>query len=316
MTLTTLGNHHPDGWLTPITSRLTKRRDYTALVVALCPGGFVFNEQLARQHDGKPLVIFDMLEYGVESYKNTHLLGVNSAHYLNGEYAKLDEWIQLQKVAAYFKREYVDFPLHCFCEMPLHPIDLLANIQAQPIRKDQFMSRVGGVMHVYGYSHQDRKNLHAALQVAFATTLNALDAAEIAASRRIPFHYLEQREHFTRHQMDRVQTIQGHCLLSCALAGNGVKTFRDCESITNSVPVVADLGMRRAIPFTDENAVLLPTRDGRILIDEAVQVIRDALQNTEKLWGKAQAANDMSRRCEAGNYVAHYINKFIEEALT
>lgn len=313
MNLTTLGAHLPDGWLTPITSRLTTRRDYTALVVALCPSGFVFNEQAARQHDGRPLVIFDMLEYGPRSYDNRHILGLNSALYVGAEYEKLDHWICHQNVAAYFKRELAGAITEA--PFPLYPIDLLANITAQPLTKDQYMGRLGGVMHVYGYSHQDRKKLHADLQVTLITTVNAMDAAEMAVAKRIPFHYLEQREHWSRYPMDRVAAIQGQCLLSCALAGNGVKTFRDCESMTNSVPVVADLGMRRAIPFTDENAVLLPTAGGRILIDEAVAVIREALNDRERLWSKALAANDAARRCEPGNYTAEFINSRIEASL-
>lgn len=312
-TITTLSiNRQPPGWLHPILNRL-HHGNYVVVVAALDSEPFQFDHAQARSLAGQPIVVIDMLEYGPKSYANTHLLGVNSPEVIGEQYAPLDEWLRGQGTVAYFKREMNSF--HLSYNVPVHPIDLLAHVPPQSLTKDQFMARVGQVFFNYGYSHEDRKRLHAAMQTHFGPVVNALDAAEMAAARRIPFHYAEQRPHWCRYPMDRLIALQGQCLISCVLAGNGNKTFRDAEAIANAVPAVPDTGIIRAIPFTDENSIRLPFSCGTLDIEPSISILKAALQMHEVLWSKAQQAHDMHRRMQVENYVAEFINPKIREAL-
>jgi len=316
MILTSLcSNTGTEDWLKPVTTRLLEG-DYVALEVCQKAAGYVFNRKEAARLKGRPVVVLDFMEYAWNtSWKNVHLVGQNSAGCgMGAEYAKLDEWLSGQPVVAYFKRELSAALQATVSPFPIYPCDLLAQDAAiEHLTKEQWMSRTGGLFHLYGFSHMDRKRFHAAWQIAEASTVNALDAVE--RPDRPACHYLEQREHWSRYDIPRVLAAQRGFALSMALPGAGIKTFRDGEACNGTVPVFSDVGMLRAMPWTEENAILLPTENGEIKIVEALTILRRALEDREALFPKAVAATGQCFRYQATDYVGEHINRRIAEHL-
>lgn len=300
-------------WLRPITQRLVEGK-YVAVMIAP-DARYKFN--LDGVPSGWPVVVFDYSEYGVEeSWKNEQIFGLQwqlpaiSSH---EEYFLLDNWLAGQKVIAYFKRELTP-TIKAPC--PVYPIDLLSDqhVSFTPTLA-QWMNRLGGVFHLYGYSHPDRKRLHAALQEKWECTINHLGAMSACFTHQQPFHMLEQVDYRNRYPMSYVLASQSGCQLSVALPGYGVKTFRHSESAQNCVPVIADLGVTFAVPWTNENAVLLPTENGRLKIQESVAVLEAALADREALFQKLAPAIDAARQLEDGYFVERFINRHILEHL-
>jgi hypothetical protein len=315
MTLTALNSvERYAGWLDMYATRLIDL-NYTALFIVHMPNGFRFDQGTANQLSGKPLVIFDLEEYGHSSWKNQFITGVSQDN--NDERKKLADWIRKQRVVVYFKRELSSLIAQTTYNFPLHPIDLISVNCSNKFNftKDQFMKRLGGVFHLYGYSHMDRKHLHAKLQVKYGNVANSMQIANNMITDGIKCHLLEQIFHKYRRPLDQVLNTQAKFKLSIALPGNGAKTFRHSESCVGSVPVVSDLGMKFAVEWTENNAVLLPTIDGSIDIDLSFKKIEETLADEEKLWQKYVNAQISSKDLEINTYMQKHVNAVIKSKL-
>lgn len=276
---------------------------------------YVFDEDQAQSIDGKPLVVMDFGEDGFDAWKNTTVLGRNFT--IEGELMRLHEWVSRQRIIAYFKLDYSQAIHQSQRELGIdfyiYPIEFLSWQRAhlQPLSRDQWMSRMGNVFHLYGHTHPDRKRLHAALQVAHENVINSLAHVESYKAQGQRFDLLEQVPPFARYSIDQVYNAQKEFLFSVSLSGYAAKCYRDTEACVNAIPILADLKLKRAVPFNDRNALMLPTSDGRILTDEAVKKIDQALQNPEALYARAEAAYDTARQYQVGYYVSHFINPYI-----
>lgn len=315
MIFTSLCKNHPvDGWLHNILSRLVKR-DYVALFYTMRED-YVFDGAKAACVAGKPIVVLDFSETGYsDSWNNSHLLGFQPEHgrelKSKTEYDRLNSWLSRQNVVTYFKRELTpDIRALEKVPFPIYPVDLLAQyFTPDSYNKDHWMSRLGGVFHLYGHSHQDRKILHGELQARWDHTINSLGAMSASITRGEKFHLLEQVEWFNRYPMDFVTASQSGCKLAVALPGFGVKTFRNSEVCQSGIPVVADLRMEFAVPWTKENSILLPTVDGRLDIPASVAILERALQDPEALYPVFEQATHASRQLHPDYFVEHFINQ-------
>lgn len=318
--------HGPEPWLEPMLQHLMPG-DYDVITFTSTPG-YRFNEAKAGALNGRKIVILDYFEYGMdESWRNKHLLGYNSyerEHPEKAEYARLAEWVRKQKIIAYFKRE---FSSHLYFEIiqtlqpmfPVFPVDLLSIStpgHIVPLDYDGWCRRGGGVFHLYGHSHQDRKDLHGVLQSRFEYVANHLGNIDAHITHGLRVNLLEQVNHINRYHIDRIFEHQGKFMFSVALPGFGVKCFRNCEACINSIPVVADLGMKWAVPWTNENAIMLPTENGRVKMKEAGDILFNAVnEGPAAHWKRAEQANDAARRLVTKYYVDTYINANIRANL-
>lgn len=317
--------HGPEPWLEPMLQHLLPG-DYTALVFTSCPG-FRLHPHEPASRNGKPLVILDYFEYGMdESWRNTHLLGENSyerEHPEKAEYRRLADWVAGQRVVAYFKREFSNELYNQIRpsrpKFPVYPVDLLSIStpgHIVPLTYDGWCKRGGGVFHLYGHSHQDRKDLHGVLQSRFEFVANHLGNIDPHITHGLRVNLLEQVNHINRYHIDKIFEHQGKFMFSVALPGFGVKCFRNCEACVNSIPVVSDLGMRWAVPWTNENAIMLPTENGRVKMKEAGDILWNAVnEGPAAHWKRAEQANDAARRLVTKYYVDTYINANIRANL-
>lgn len=240
-----------------------------------------FDDKLANAVSGMPIIVLDMLEYGWSvSWKNEHILGVNdnvicvpkgatpSRTYLS----KLSEWLSTQNIICYFKREYSRFIDSIPTKFPIYPIELIpAKLPKCSLKQEQWLNRKGKVFYTYGYSHEDRKALHAGLQPLLPNnTVNCIEHAKISINKNLPFSILQEIPSFARYPYSDLLTVQSNCRVSPAPPGAGVKCFRNIESSYLSVPAVPDLGFKWTYPWTPNNSILLPTdEEGRIDIIQA-----------------------------------------------
>lgn len=314
----------PDGWLQNILERLVPG-DYTALVFTFRDDA-VFDAEKAKSLDGKPLVVLDFAEYGYdESWRNNHLLGVKN-HFERvvpnrDYYDRLHEWVSRQNIRVFFKREF-SIPITemwsngYYSGFPIYPVDLISEkVPRCVINKDQWMARRGGVFHLYGYSHMDRKRLHGALQARWPRTINNLMAMQECINREAQFHLLEQVEWWSRYQLGAVLNAQQQCMISVGLPGYGVKCFRNAEACYSCVPAVADLGLKWSVPWTEENAIMLPMVNGALDVPRAVEVLEKALEDKEALYNHAVNAADSCNEYQVDHYVEKYINQHIRNHL-
>lgn len=307
MIATTLNaREHLNQWLHVYTERLTGE-DYVALFLCHQPNGFTFDSVTAKTLSGKPVVVFDMREFGwQDSWKNADVIGWakerSPLYPEESEYDWMREWIHGQKVALYFKREFsvvLQSMLNEFkggCPFPVLPIDLISRNRPgfSQVTRELYLQR-NGIMHVFGHSHEDRPELLAALRGMAG--------------------WHEMIHHTQRRPLNQIILQQGSHLLSTALGGCGHKTFRHSESCCDCVPVLADVGMKFSVPWTDENAVLLPTDGGRLNIEQSVATIKQALEFPEVLWFKYEAAQKAAAELSEDHYVEHHINQHIKAAL-
>jgi len=126
---------------------------------------------------------------------------------------------------------------------------------------------------------------------------------------------VEQVEGIARYPVSDVLHHQGKCLLSVNLPGFGQKSFRMREACFNSVPVMGDYGIRYSIPWNDENAVMLPTKDGRLVMEESIRKIEEVLRDRENLWHRMQNANTLAKMYSPQRYVEEQINQKIRQVL-
>lgn len=319
MILTSLSSTtQPDGWLAPITERLLPG-DYTALVFTFRDDA-VFDAEAASRLDGKPVVVLDFAEYGYSSWEHTHMLGDNSVFERSvpnpGYYQWLSEWVSRQNVVCYFKREltqalrYENRFMHKF---PIYPIELLSSKvpYALPPTKDEWMSRQGGVFHLYGHSHPWRKRLHAAMQEGFSHVVNSLRAACCVPFEIGQYHLAEQANYWDRYPLSDVLLVQSKFALSVALPGYGMKCFRHMESCFACVPVIREKPLEWSIPWTSENSVQIDTVGGPLVCAELMQALRDH----ESLYPKAVAAHETCMRYRPVGYIEHIINPLIRKHL-
>lgn len=269
-----------------------------------------FDSDKAIEYSGKPIVILDLMEYGhSRSWKTEHVFGttwdlvrpVPNPEY----YQKLGEWIAQQNIVCYFKRELSkNIQDMNITKHPIEPIELLApEVPSSHINREQFLKRNGRVFHLYGYSHIDRKRLHAWLQIARSNVVNSLEHAEEFIKKELEFTLLQEIPHQLRYPYSRTLEVQANCLLSVALPGAGVKCFRNIESSYMSVPIVADNKMKWTYPWDESNSVLLPIdSDGFILQQESVDIIATALLDKEVLLNKAYKATDNCNLYSRINY--------------
>lgn len=282
---------------------------------------YVFDAFQASSLNGIPIIVFDYSEYGYqESWRNNHLIGFQPEFERElpskGEYMKLHEWLSKQRIVAYFKRELTPQIRSLNAPFPVYPVDLLAQyFTPHSFNKDHWMARLGGLFHLYGHSHQDRKILHGALQAKWNYTVNSLGKMSDFISRSHKFHLLEQIEWFSRYPMDYVLASQSGCQLAVALPGFGVKAFRNSECCQVGVPVVADLGMEYAVQWSNDNAVMLPTEDGRIKVDESVAILENALLDQEGMYSRFEQATHAARHLHPDYFVENFINQKIAQHL-
>lgn len=282
--------------------------DYVCLVLAHCPNGYKFDAQEAFNLDIKnlPVVILDFREYGWNtSHNNCDLAGFRMEKqpmYSGEQWALLHVWLQGKKIAAYFKREFSPEVGQLTPPFPVYPIDLISGrsgVGIIPTTKDEYLSRPIDIMHWWGYSHEDRVWMNSALT-------GDIDSAKYSC-RNIP--------HLERVALAKVLEFQATAKMSLALPGCGHKTFRHSESCVNCVPVVSDCGMKFSVPWTKDNAVVLPTKDG--LIDPAlsVEILRDFRYSPEALWPRYQAAQESARLLDQSVYMDKFVNPLIQAAL-
>jgi len=169
MILTTLNKRAGvDDWLKPMTNRLCDG-DYVALILEYNEG-FIFDEEHARSLSGKRWIVFEMGEYGIDhSYRNTYLPAIRSDSHRPvcnvEERYKLDEFLRGQKIAMCFKREFTQNIAEMIDQGKVHykvaPVEIFFdNIPPIPdADRDEYISRVGLVFHLFGNSHEDRKFL-------------------------------------------------------------------------------------------------------------------------------------------------------------
>lgn len=293
-------------WTDLYVERLYKG-NYLAVILAHCPNGYKFDFAEAARFSQMaplgplPIIIFDFREYGWNtSHKNCDLAGFQREEqpmYHGDEWENLDGWLKGQNIVAYFKREFSPEVGQLTPPFPVYPIDLISGrngFQFTPSTKDEFLSRPYQVLHWWGHSHEDRVWLNSAL----------LDTPEVRSICKCV-------NHLERMALAKVLELQSTCQTSVSLGGCGVKCFRMSESCVNSVPIIADLGMRWSVPWTQENAVLLPTVDGRIDPQQALGCIVEALQDKETLWQKYLAAQESARALDQDGYMANIINPLI-----
>lgn len=291
-------------WTDSYVDRLTDR-DYACIILAYTPEGFVFDEDQANAIKDKPLVILDMREYGWNtSHKNDNIFGYSyktESMYHGPEWEKLNEWgvENSHRIVCNFTREYSP-QVSALTQLasqnfPVYPVDLIsANRPNYPIQtKDEFLSRECDLMHWWGHSHEDRVDFHA------------------RASELPGVHYFNKVHHTERYPLAHVLDLQFGSKLSTAFSGCGVKTFRHSESCAGSVPVVMDVGMRYAVPWTSDNSSLLPTVDGRIDFGIAIPYLKKLIQNPELIWDKYEAAQESARQLDQNVYVNQHINAHI-----
>ena len=326
MTLTTLNrqNPHIESWLRPMTDRLWNG-DYVALILNYNEG-FTFNDDEAWRLNGKKFVCFEMGEYGVDqSWQNTYLPAVNvNAHrpVCNVEERyKLDEFLKSQNIVLTFKREFSANIQQMIDEgrvhYPVEPIEIFFdNIPPIPdLNHDEYVNRVGLIFHLFGNSHPDRKNLAGFIMAGFERICTSIGKQADLVNHRLPFHHVEQVEACSRYAVQDVLHHQGNCLLSVNLPGFGQKSFRMREACFNAVPVMGDYGVHYSIPWNDDNAVMLPTVEGRLKIPESIRILQAVLRDRENLWHRVQNANTLARMYHPDRYVEEQINQKIQAVL-
>lgn len=312
-----------EGWLHPVTSRLIEG-DYVAIIFNY-QEGYRFDEKAAAQLSGKKFVVCDYGEHGVpSSWCNTHLLGVTTHGHRAvdaiAEYLKLDEFLKQQNIILYFKREFsqaLQERLECRSPFPVEPIDIFFDNlpPIEPISKDEYMSRHGLIFHLFGNSHPDRKILAGEMMKRFERICTSLGKMVDLMNASLPFHLVEQIEHLSRYDVGNVLHWQSKCLMSVNFPGFGIKAFRLREAYHNTVPIMADLGMKYAIQPSDDNAVMLPTENGRIKVEESFEKLESVIRDRENLWHRFQNAHNVAHALRPDNYIRDQINEKILRVL-
>lgn len=305
MIATTLNHLMPiQGWQNPYIERMLPG-DYATIVLSYSPNGMAFNFFEVDLYDGKKIVVLDFQEFGWnQSWKNEMIWGGNitdESMYPRDSYYPLHSWLENQNIIAYFKRELTPEISQLNPPFPVFPLDLISqnrpNYEIQS--KEQWLQRPADIMHVFGYSHEDR--------LVLEEELNSCGDRLKVTTENVP--------HFKRHPLKKVLDGQQNHFFSTALPGCGHKTFRHSESCSGSIPVVMDVGMRFAVPWTHKNAVLLPTIDGRLIHEYAVANIEDELKDMDALYEKYLNAQSAANELNELNYTDMHINRHLKELL-
>lgn len=317
-------NPHVEGWLRPTTDRLCDG-DYVALIMTH-QEGFVFDQERAKTLSGKRFVCFEYGEYGQqESWKNDYLPGITiHSHRATCDLAerlKLDEFLRQQNIVLTFKRE---FSANCqelvnSGKIPyaVEPVEIFFDNlpPIPPLDQEDYMSRVGLIFHLFGNSHHDRKRLAAALMERQERICTSVGKMTDLINARLPFSLVEQIEHISRYPVGDAVHWQSKCLLSCNLGGFGQKAFRLREAFHSAVPVMADIGMKYAIQPSDDNAVMLPAKEGKLLIPESMDKLEAVLRDRENLWNRMQNAHHVAHALQPEPYVRDQLNSKIQKYL-
>lgn len=328
MILTTLNKHAgPDGWLAPTLCRLYRDADYVCLVLNY-QSGFEFDTEQARSCAGKPVVVLD---YSEASWNTSWDTGYIAGHSVNNgenrptleleQYLRLDEWLSRQRIVAYGKREFSARIQRMEAEgkfpFPIFPLEIFFNNLPSPPTPDkgEFLARLGAIYHVYGNSHPDRKRLAGAIQEQHERVVNSIGRIQALVNHRLPFSVVEQVEAIDRYSVQDVIHHQGFCQLSVNFPGAGVKAFRLAEAYHNAIPVMMDLGMKYAIQPTNENAVMLPCENGRLKVQESMEIITQAFRDHEGLWSRMREAHGVALQFSFDHYPEVYINRHIRKSL-
>lgn len=312
-----------EGWLNPVTSRLTDG-DYVALFFNY-QEGYKFDERKAAELSGKKFVIFDYAEYGTpHSWQNTHLLSVTIQNHRPvsevAEYLKLDEYLKQQNIVLYFKREFskeLQDRLDIKSPFPVEPIEIFFDNlpPIEPISKEEYMGRHGLIFHLFGNSHPDRKLLAGEMMNRFERICTSIPKMVDLVNASLPFHLVEQIEHLSRYDIHNALHWQSKCLMSVNFPGFGVKAFRLREAYHNAVPIMPDIGMKYAIQPSDENAVMLPTENGFIKIEESMEKLESVIRDRENLWHRFQNAHSVAHALQIPNYMRDQVNEKIQRYL-
>lgn len=296
-------------FLKPYTERITA--PVNTVTLAYHPGGFIFSEDMAKllRDSSKLCVVLDFMEYGWDSsWDNIHIASVTYTEkeemYGNTEnQVALSSFLNDNGVLIYFKREFSaklkeSFSLLDLAGFPILPIELVyPNLPLSPKPdREEYLSRGKSVFSLCGDSHPDRK--------ALAAHLKSLQAR----------CHVEEIHYTQRRPLTAVMELQARYQASVCLPGAGVKTWRDGEACWNSVPIMADLGMEYRVKWGDDNAIMLPTKEGRILIPESLEKIQACLDDQEGMWQRMKLAHENAKRMEINNYMTE-INKEIQDRL-
>lgn len=315
-----------EGWLQPLIQRIPSLPDDVAILAINYTQGFVFDRQAAQSIQGKRICILDFAEYGVDySWNNSHLFSVTiNAHRQVAEvaeYLALDEFLKQNQILCYFKREYSQNIQRLIDDgevyFPVYPIEIFFdNLPPIPhLNRDEYLSRLGGVFHLFGNSHPDRKSLAGEMMKRWERICTSLGKMVDLENARLPYHLVEQVEHLSRYEIGNVLHWQGKCLASMCCAGFGVKSFRMRESCFNSVPIIPNYGIKYSISWSDENAIILPTENGRIKLDESLAKLEVAMRDRADLWSRMQAAHNMAHAYSPDNYVRDQVTDKILQHL-
>lgn len=310
----------PPEFLEPYLHRITA--DVNIITLAYHPGGFIFDETWANmvKDDGRPVVVMDFREYGWENSWNHSDLPTfwcsDLSYYMEMygcllERVKLLNFINNLPVSIVYKRELskrcwdiAEFELKSELRINnarLLPIELLSpNLPQSPEPdKDEYMAREPGAFSLCGMSHPDRRVMH-----------EVLSFANNGSGR----HHVEEVDHTQRRHLMDVMALQGHYMASLNLGGAGEKCFRGAEACWNSVPIMADVGMQYRVKWDDSNAIVLPTNNGRILLEESLNKIQACLDDKEGMWERMLNAHENAKRMNIDNYMAE-INQDIIKRL-
>jgi hypothetical protein len=292
------------GWADVYVERLTEG-NYTALILAHCPEGYVFDEENAKRLQDKPIVVLDLREYGWNiSHKNLNLAGWNYTKtdlYDSEEWKKLQYWLVYNnsKIIVNFTRELTKEMQEFSPRFPVVPLDLISRNRPSvaPVTKQEFLARPNHIMHWWGHSHEDRVLLHEMI----------LNNFKNCWSNKI--------DHTARYPLQYVIDTQQSFRMSVALPGCGHKTFRHSESCVGSVPIISECGIQFAVPWNSSNSISLPTNDGRILLPDALRILQSFNDSPSLVWDKYAGAQENARQLDQNYYVEHHINEHIRKYL-
>lgn len=251
------------------------------------------------QENGKPTVVLNFEEHGWHhSWNHQSVPGMNFEHSLmygdEGERRKLHFFVGEIEPDLYFLREF-SYNIQSFFIAEILPIELLSpNLPLPPEPdRDEYMAR-GGLFSLCGTSHPDRKLLH-----------DSISRIKAPCS-------VQEVDHTQRRPLMDVMALQGRYMASLNLGGAGEKCFRSAEACWNSVPIMADVGMEYRVKWDDSNAIMLPTKDGRILLEESLNKIQACLDDKEGMWERMLNAHENAKRMNIDNYLAEINQEILE----
>lgn len=266
---------------------------------------FQFNEELERIT--KPVIVVDMFEYGSNwSGGHTHLFGTDSdalSASLEAPYNRFSEWVASRQPVLYFKRELLAKdqtervkPIEWPCYLPISPIQTREEFEKRPIE----------VLNWWGYSHDSRPLLHAAIFKAMVTHgINVLsDWKHVPSNRSWASIHVP---HYNRVSIEIIANWQFQSKITTALWGNGRKCFRHGELVDTIMALPCD-NLAWSFPW-ENNTNCIRLHENFIFAD------LQASTHRPNLYEIYVAGQENMARYQSARYVNEYILPAIESAL-